>query len=360
MPPPLATVNALYPGRVRELYGKPVYFYQNWTTGSWLPAIHMDGKDFIVEDPYYCPNYPPQEVLRTLVRNNQTWVVMDFSYFKPPRMVQYIKRKNKAVPAGEHTFNAGSYLGDAMVLNNGGFLVCWFKHSKNEFGATLTFTYGSPAGNWSTLTCFVQTTSSADANESILVQASNGTIWCFHHMDGAHNLPAIRLHVEGDSITLDWQDDFYLNYVPSSPIFSDPAMVPEGEFPHFAAIPYQDGILLAFQNKNYKIFSPPGTYPFIKGAYISVLKIDESSKSLLWELQTYVERTSVFGLGIVDDVWLAYQPLFPPAGGSNLYYQKKSGLPLPIGRVNSNWLNYTTNKVISSTRNSPIVETVIP
>ncbi len=226
---------------------------------------------------------------------------------------------------------------DAVKLKSGKVLVSWYEHvyhGRYVWGQTspvdIGFAYRRTDGTWETLPyTTVENHSTIPSTRGVLCQhPADDSIWSFTVSDANKWVHAIHLSDTGETISVDWVNSQFTDK-------PDGDMRREGEFPFLVATPdpSRNSILLAYQNKNYKFFS---TKPFIKGANICVIQVNEDGeKELLFLLDRWVERISPFALGVLPsgEFWLAYRPIDPETLSYQELYLMKSSEEMLLGQV---------------------------
>ena len=200
--------------------------------------------------------------------------------------------------------------GGLTKLQSGGLVAVWYRPNPNWTNDPATsyvdvgIAYRSPSGIWnSVLPIRVEGLPNHMHRLSVIQHPRDNGVWVFSKGDSFSRIAAMHLSEGAAGLSLDWVDN---NFITTA---TDGMNGPEAELPYLAtATDSATGeILLAYQNAQFQIFTAS---PFVKGAYVSIARIDPAGRKTFLNLSKYVERVSSLGLSSVNGaLWLAYRPI---------------------------------------------------
>jgi hypothetical protein len=216
---------------------------------------------------------------------------------------------NTAVLAETQSFGDQSTAAGSLIrLQSGALVAAWYSMPINSTvkTATVNFAYRGINGVWTVPANNI----SVDAwpnhwhRLTLAQHPVDGGIWAFSKGDGFEEIWAVHMTETADGLSFDWVNNQFISQT------LDGLDGPEGELPSLVAIPdsFKGKLLLAYQNHDFKIFSAS---PFVKGAKVSIARIDAGGSRDFIRFPAYVERVHGLG-GIVvkpDALWLAYRPI---------------------------------------------------
>ena len=200
--------------------------------------------------------------------------------------------------------------GGLTKLQSGGLVAVWYRPNPNWTNDPATsyvdvgIAYRSPSGIWnSVLPIRVEGLPNHMHRLSVIQHPRDNSVWVFSKGDSFSRIAAMHLSEGAAGLSLDWVDN---NFITTA---TDGMNGPEAELPYLAtATDSATGeILLAYQNAQFQIFTAS---PFVKGAYVSIARIDPAGRKTFLNLSKYVERVSSLGLSSVNGaLWLVYRPI---------------------------------------------------
>ena len=256
-----------------------------------------------------------------LTSQNELWVFSSngfpaFGQAGAPAVMRQYQLSGTPVPTAASLMSKRSF-GDAdsaacslIKLNSGGLVAAWYRrHEYNgnldDRYAELFIVYRNSQGSWQEFSSVeVDYLPNALHRVTLGQHPADDSIWLFSKADSFSEIRAMHFTKIGGSLQLDWVDDHFISQD------GDGELGPEGELPELIAVsnPYDDTLLLAYQNEYDEIFS---TSPFIKWSYITVTTIAADGSKTFTMLEEYAER--VHGLnGLIvlpNEVQLFFKPV---------------------------------------------------
>lgn len=213
---------------------------------------------------------------------------------------------------GDNTTGAASF----VKLKSGGLLGAYYVRQKPDpyLGAQDNYTdigviYRNPNGAISTqfpitrLDGFLDAstvTDNGDVTFALAQHPADGRIWLFSHADSFNRVNATRFLETSGNVSVDWQNKDYIGK-------PDAINQNNGELPYLAITTDDSNIYLAYQNAQQKTFK---TSPFVKGAYVSIAKINQNGDKTFINHNEYVERVNQLALSVKNsEIYLAYHPI---------------------------------------------------
>ena len=198
--------------------------------------------------------------------------------------------------------DSSSFCPSLIKLSSGGLVGAWTQNTPfNSTSGALGFAYYSPSGSWSQIFPYVVPYSTGGVRLALAQHPVDNSIWVFSKQDGAQQIYANHLTETSGGLVVDWTDT---NFITQG---KDGTNGPEGEFPYLVAVgdTSRHAILLAYQDNQYKIYSP-----YVKGAYVSIAQINADKTKSYLVFPKYVERADYLGLvALPNSISLGYFPI---------------------------------------------------